>query len=80
MAGHAYNSSKRYGAESNDACKATLTDGLPQTKGVNAASITRQSCHDVTEPKPIAMIEARLLIHTFFVALFIKLLCGTAAE
>jgi hypothetical protein len=80
MAGLPYNSSRRYGAESNDACKATLTDGLPRTTEVNAASTTRQSCHEVTEPKPIAMIEARLLIHSFFVRLFIKLLGGTAAE
>jgi hypothetical protein len=65
MAGLAYNSSRRYGAESNDACRATLTDGLPRTTQVNAASTTRQSRHEVTEPNLVAMIEAQLLIHSF---------------
>lgn len=74
MAGLAYNNSRIYGAESNDACKATLTEGLPRTTEVNAASTTRQSRHEVTEPKPIAMIEARLIIHSFFFEQFIKLL------
>lgn len=41
-------SSKRKGAESNDACRATLTDGLARTKPASPAATTAYSRHEAT--------------------------------
>lgn len=44
-----YKSSSKYGAESNDACKATLTDGLARTRPVSpVAAIIAYSRHEAT--------------------------------
>lgn len=44
----AYKSSRRYGAESNDACKATLTEGLARTRPVSPVATIAYSRHEAT--------------------------------
>lgn len=42
----------RYGAESNEACRATLTEGLARTRLVSTTATITESRHDATEPMP----------------------------
>ena len=48
----------RYGAESNEACKATLTDGLACTRQASTAATITESRHDATGPMPDIMSAA----------------------